>query len=101
MGRLAGKESDRGAAILEMLEQMGVNAVREGDEMVIEGLSLSQRLLEGRLLRGGNYTSSHDHRMVMALTVASLGADSDIEIDDRACVAKSCPQFFELFNQII
>ena len=101
MGRLAGKESDRGAAILEMLEQMGVNAMREGDDMVIEGLSLSQRLLEGRLLRGGNYTSSHDHRMVMALTVASLGADSDIEIDDRACVAKSCPQFFELFNQII
>ncbi|MBQ1865737.1 MAG: type I 3-dehydroquinate dehydratase [Bacteroidales bacterium] len=101
MGRLAGKESDRGAAILEMLDRMGVTASREGDEMIIEGLSLSQRLLEGKLLRGGKYTSSHDHRMVMALTVAAQGADSDIEIDDTACVAKSCPQFFELFNQII
>ena len=66
--------------------------------MIIEGLSLSQRLLEGKLLRGGKYTSSHDHRMVMALTVAAQGADSDIEIDDSACVAKSCPQFFDLFR---
>ena len=54
-------------------------------------------LSELKLLRGGRYTSHHDHRMVMALKVASLGADSPIEIDDEDCVAKSFPQFNALF----
>ena len=122
VGRLANKESDRAKAILEMLTQMGVKASVEGDEMVIEGHSLVQRLLahkerclgnpvrldtelESRhdnvdLLRGGSYTSHHDHRMVMALKVASLGADSPINIDDEQCVGKSFPQFHETFEQL-
>lgn len=99
VGRLANKESDRAKAIIEMLTQMGVKASVEGDEMVIEGHSLVQRLLGGPgLLRGGNYTSCHDHRMVMALKVASLGADSPIVIDDEDCVSKSFPQFHQLFS---
>ena len=129
VGRLANKESDRAKAIIEMLTQMGVKAEIEGDEMVIEGYSLAQRLLcqkrcldcarhdngnarsdvetchpersEGSvtrgLLRGGAYTSHHDHRMVMALKVAALGADSPITIDDEQCVGKSFPQFHETF----
>ena len=35
--------------------------------------------------------------MVMALKVASLGADGPITIDDEACVAKSFPQFHDIF----
>lgn len=125
VGRLANKESDRAKAILEMLAQMGVKASVDGDEMVIEGHSLAQRLLGGspikpgvtgegvslmnpemtevetRLLRGGSYTSHHDHRMVMALKVVALGADSTITIDDEDCVAKSFPQFHETFNSIL
>lgn len=100
VGRLANKESDRAKAILEMLAQMGVKASVEGDEMVIEGHSLAQRLLGGSLLRGGSYTSHHDHRMVMALKVAALGADSPITIDDEGCVAKSFPQFPEIFANV-
>ena len=102
VGRLANKESNRAQAILEMLTQMGVNASIEGDEMVIEGHSLAQRLLASApgLLRGGSYTSRHDHRMVMALKVASLGSDSPVVIDDEACVAKSFPQFLELFKSM-
>ena len=106
VSRLANKESDRAKAILEMLTQMGVQARIEGDELVVEGHTLAQRLLGSPiesgmtgagLLKGGAYTSHHDHRMVMALKVASLGADSPIMIDDEACVAKSFPQFNELF----
>ena len=100
VGRLANKESDRAKAILEMLAQMGVKASVDGDEMVIEGHSLAQRLLGGSLLRGGSYTSHHDHRMVMALKVAALGADSPITIDDEECVAKSFPQFPEIFANV-
>ena len=101
VGRLANKESDRAKAILEMLTQMGVKACIEKDELVIEGHTLVQRLLDGSLLKGGSYTSHHDHRMVMALKVASLGADSPITIDDEACVAKSFPQFHDIFAQLV
>ena len=121
VGRLANKESDRAKAIIGMLTQMGVEASVDGDIMIIEGHSLAQRLLRGTaarstadasasdeapavisgLLRGGNYTSHHDHRMVMALKVAALGADSPIVIDDEECVAKSFPQFHEMFDSAV
>ena len=111
VGRLANKESDRAKAIIEMLTQMGVKAWIEGDEMYIEGHTLAQRLLNAAenksvtagepgtpgLLKGGSYTSHHDHRMVMALKVAALGAESPITIDDEECVAKSFPQFHPTF----
>ena len=100
VGRLANKESDRAKAILEMLTQMGVKALIDKDELVVEGHTLVQRLLGGTLLKGGAYTSHHDHRMVMALKVASLGADSPITIDDEACVAKSFPQFHDIFAAV-
>ena len=121
VGRLANKESDRAKAILEMLTQMGVKASIEKDELIIEGHTLVQRLMspvipsevppvipseaEGSvapgLLKGGAYTSHHDHRMVMALKVAALGADSPIVIDDEECVAKSFPQFHEMFDSAV
>ena len=120
LSRLANKESDRAKAIYDMLVQMGVDVQRIGDELVIRGYGLAQRLLAGRmvgsevmagqtdiaesrysrmpgLLKGGSYTSHHDHRMVMALKVAALGADSPIVIDDENCVAKSFPSFNEQF----
>ena len=112
VGRLANKESDRAKAILEMLTRMGVKAHIEGDELVIEGHSLAERLV-GRspirsgmtaetpgLLKGGEYTSHHDHRMVMALKVAALGADGPVVIDDEVCVSKSFPQFLEMWKSI-
>lgn len=100
VGRLANKESDRAQAILLMLVQLGVKARISGDKMIIEGHSLAQRCLTGHLLKGGNYTSSHDHRMVMALKVAELGADGPIVIDDIECVSKSFPTFMELFGKL-
>ena len=98
--RLRHKETDRAAAIEQMLCQMGVPVKIEEDEMTIEGMGLTQRILTGRLLRGGRYVSHADHRMVMALKVAALGADSPVEIDDVACVAKSFPTFIELFSKL-
>ena len=138
VGRLANKESDRAKAIVEMLTQMGVNAYVEGDELMVEGYSLAQRLLAHKasscdpagislsatasvascdpaattavscnqvsqpgLLKGGEYISHHDHRMVMALKVASLGADSPIVIDDETCVEKSFPDFLDMFRRLV
>ena len=98
--RLRHKETDRAAAIVDMLTQMGVPVEVDEDEMTIEGMSLPQRLLTGNLLKGGHYTSHGDHRMVMALKVASLGADGPVDIDDVACVAKSFPGFLDLFDRL-
>ena len=96
--RLASKESDRGTAILNMLTQMDVSASASGDTLTIDGESVESRLLNGHLLKGGEYTSSHDHRMAMALTVASWCADSPIIIDDTTCVAKSFPAFLDTYR---
>ncbi len=98
--RLASKESDRSAAILNMLTQMGVEASAAGDILSITGESVESRLLNGHLLKGGEYTSSHDHRMAMALTVASWCADSPIQIDDTSCIAKSFPAFLDAYRLI-
>lgn len=93
VGRLLGKESNRADVILEMLSQMGVDARIEEDALVVSGETLASRILNGRLLRGGSYSSHHDHRIVMALKVAELGAESPFVIDDENCVAKSFPGF--------
>lgn len=98
--RLRHKETDRAAAIEDMLTQMGVPVRIDEDEMTVEGMALPQRLLTGKLLKGGSFTSHGDHRMVMALKVASLGADGPVEIDDTACVAKSFPEFLEMFDRL-
>ena len=98
--RLRHKETDRAQAIEEMLTQMGVPVQIDDDQMTITGMGLTQRLASGKLLKGGSYASHADHRMVMALKVASLGADSPVVIDDETCVAKSFPQFIELFEKL-
>ena len=100
VGRLANKESDRAAAIVDMLTRMGVRASIKGDKLQVEGHSLARRSLTGTLLRGGPYTSWHDHRMVMALKIAALGADGPVVIDDETCVAKSFPDFAQLYERL-
>ena len=93
VGRLASKESDRAQAIIGMFDGLGVESRIEHDTLIVNGMGLSRRFATGNLLKGGSFTSHHDHRMVMALMLASLGADSKIMIDDVECVAKSFPGF--------
>lgn len=99
--RLAHKESDRAGGIVGMLEGLGVRHQVKGNELTIEGESLDSRIMNGRLLKGGRYTSNHDHRMVMALSLAELGADAPLEIDDVQCVGKSYPGFNDTWNEYI
>ena len=98
--RLRHKETDRAAAIETMLRRMGVPVEIEEDCMRIGGMALSQRLATGQLLQGGSFTSYGDHRMVMALKVASLGAGSPVILDDESCVSKSFPDFNRLFDKL-
>ena len=92
-GRLVAKESNRAEAIVNSLRQMGVQAVLDRDVLVVTGENYASRIAGGRCIKGGEYRSFSDHRMVMALKVAALGADGPIEIDDEECVSKSFPDF--------
>jgi len=95
ISRLYGKESDRSISILNMLKGFGVEACIDSDALLVQGHSLSWRILNGQLLKGGEYSSYHDHRMAMALKVAEPGADSSISIDDTDCLEKSYPDFLK------
>lgn len=99
VARLATKESNRPGVIVEMLKAMGVYARLSGDKLHIDGRTLESRLLAGRLLKGGNYPTYGDHRIAMALAVASLGSDSQIVIDDVTCMDKSFPAFMQTFKK--
>ena len=104
--RLHGKESDRAAAILEMLTAFGVPADIDGNDLYINGETLASRLLNGHLLRGSGpgetpaciFPTHGDHRIAMALKIASMGADSPVVLDNPDCVAKSFPEFWEQFD---
>ncbi len=99
VARLATKESNRPGVIVEMLKAMGVYARLSGDKLHIDGRTLESRLLTGRLLKGGNYPTYGDHRIAMALAVASLGSDSQIFMDDVTCMDKSFPAFMQTFKK--
>ncbi len=83
-GRLRHKESDRAAALLDLLSRLGGEARIEGDHMVIRGTPL----------RGGVVDSRGDHRIAMAAAIAALTAAGPVRIEGASCVAKSYPAFF-------
>lgn len=79
------KESDRIATVVANLRAIGAAVEERPDGMCIEG---SDRPLRGRIVTHG------DHRIAMAFGVLGARRGNAIEIDDRACVAVSYPEFW-------
>ncbi len=100
MGRLSGKESDRAAAIEKMLAKAGIPHKREGDVLVVEGMSLAHRLLEGRMPADGVYESFADHRMVMAEMLLGLPCHAVVP-EEYAPLSKSMPCFRKLWDSVV
>ena len=100
VARLRNKESNRPVVMEEGLKAMGVPAKVDGDTMEITGMSLTRRMLEGKMLKGGNFHTFSDHRVAMALKVASLGCSSKVTLDSTDCIDKSFPGFLKLFESI-
>jgi len=84
VSRLRFKESDRVRAMERALRSMGVDVHVFGDIMRIRG---------GRP-RGAVLDPMGDHRIAMALAVASLRAEGRSTILDAECVSKSYPNFW-------
>ena len=90
-GRLRYKESDRLHAITMELEKLGADIVEYQDSLVIHG---------NGSISGGQVDSHNDHRIAMALTVASCIAKDEITVHGAGCVRKSAPNFFEEWASI-
>lgn len=86
--RLRIKESDR----LETVAQ-GVAALGGKIEQLPDGLIVTGK----PKLSGGRAKGCNDHRIVMAMAVASLKCEKPVEITDAQSVSKSYPGFFEDF----
>lgn len=93
IGRLRNKESDRAATFADEFRKLGVRVSLSGDSMRIHGR-------ENRRLSAAVCSSHGDHRLAMALTVASLLADGPVTIDDTDCIAKSFPGFLEEIQKL-
>lgn len=92
--RLKNKESDRAATFASEFEKLGIHSRIEGDEIIIEGH-------ENFAYKGGVTVSAHgDHRLGMALYIASLLAKSDIVIEEMWSIAKSFPSFVETIDKL-
>ncbi len=85
------KESDRIAAMVTELGKMGVRATEKPDGAVIHG---------GAPLTGARVHTYHDHRVLMALAVAGLGASGDTIIDEHDSYRVSYPRFVEDFTRL-
>ena len=88
--RLRIKESDRGVAMAEELEKLGVSVLVKENEIIIPKSDLRAPT---QPLNGHN-----DHRIVMALSVLLTRLGGVIE--GAQAVKKSLPEFFELLQSI-
>jgi 3-phosphoshikimate 1-carboxyvinyltransferase len=90
VSRLLYKESDRAKALREEFGKLNVNIEISDDMMYVTG---------GKP-QGARVESHDDHRIAMALAVASLGASGKVSIRDSQCIAKSYPGFYDDLRQL-
>jgi 3-phosphoshikimate 1-carboxyvinyltransferase len=83
------KETDRIAVIREELSKLGADITELPDGLVIHG---------GKKLRGGLVDGHRDHRIVMALAVAALGADGPVTITGSEAADVTYPGFLRLLT---
>jgi 3-phosphoshikimate 1-carboxyvinyltransferase len=113
------KETDRIAAMATELRKVGAT-VEEGEDFIrISGLRSEDRgssknsgsgslnpqssLLNPRFLilnPASGIDTYDDHRMAMCFSLAAFGAEG-IRINDPRCVAKTFPNFFTLFHDVV
>ncbi len=85
------KESDRIATTVNMINDLGGDAVATEDGCIIHGV---------RRLRGAHVKHHGDHRIMMSAAVASIVSDGPVSMDDPECAAVSFPGFPETMQTI-
>lgn len=90
--RLRLKECDRLDAVVDMLRKFGL-AVEEFPD----GISMMGK---GSLRGDVTIDSRGDHRIAMAAAIAATRATGPVTITDAQCVAKSYPEFWEVYRSL-
>lgn len=90
-GRLRIKESDRLAAMYDCLSKVGADITEEPEGLIIKGVPK---------LKGGTVDGYNDHRIVMAMAVASIVSENPIIIEGAQAINKSYPGFFDDFKDL-
>ncbi|MGH4121978.1 MAG: 3-phosphoshikimate 1-carboxyvinyltransferase [Clostridium sp.] len=85
------KESDRLKAIATELNKIGAEVIEREDSLIIHGKPW---------LKGGVVNSWNDHRIAMAMTIASIKCTENLTIHDSGAVKKSYPNFYEDFKSL-
>ena len=83
------KETDRLAAIIEGLGQLGVDAWMDGDDLFVEGQP-DLEIPEGVVL-----DSKKDHRMAMTWALAGLCLNNAVTVENFDSVKVSFPGFLQ------
>lgn len=90
--RLRIKESDRITSIKTELNKLGANVSETENSLIIQGV---------KSLKGGVTVDAwNDHRIAMALAVASIKCENPITITGAESVKKSYPNFWEEFQKL-
>ena len=84
------KETDRIAAMREVIESLGGSAQELPDGLIIQGGGL----------RGGRAPGFGDHRVVMAAAVAGLAAPQGVVVDTAEAMRVTFPDFCERMRAI-
>ena len=84
------KECDRITAMCQALKAMGADVEERPDGLVIRHSRL----------KGAELDSKNDHRLVMTLAVAALGAEGTTVISGTDCVKKTFPRFVEQMRHV-
>ena len=91
--RLRIKESDRLAAVRDVLSAMGAEIQELPEGLVIQG----QAALPG----GGSVTSHNDHRIAMMAAIAASGCRTPVTLTGAEAVAKSYPGFWADYDRLL
>jgi 3-phosphoshikimate 1-carboxyvinyltransferase len=84
------KETDRLAAMATELRKVGAQ-VEEGRDFL--------KINPGKLKAGAAIDTYDDHRMAMSFSLVALGGVA-VRINDPKCVAKTFPEYFQVFQSI-
>jgi 3-phosphoshikimate 1-carboxyvinyltransferase len=92
IARLRIKESDRVAAMRDVLGAFGIESHVDENSFTVFGT-------DGKF-KGGKFNSYSDHRIAMTIAIGATRAESSVFIDNALCAAKSYPKFFAEFSQL-
>lgn len=84
-------DKERAINISNQLNSIGATIIEQSDRLIIEG---------GTTISGGTANTCNDHRIAMALAIASTCCESLVSVEDSEAINKSYPQFWEHFNSL-